>query len=200
MRIENFNCLSLIMFASFIALDCSGPKTGPDLSPEPARKVMSNIPPWFMETPKMDGFRYETATATSQDLQLAINKATLDAASRLAARIESEMEGYTKRVQEESGANTSSDILDRYSQTQSQIIATSLRDYSVAKKELIEEKSNNQNIFRAYVLLEWDEGAAQKRLLDKIKSDKEIYDAIRATELMEEMEAKVEAYRNRKSG
>jgi len=54
---------------------------------------MSNIPDWFMTTPKKDGFRYETATGTSQDLQLAINKATLDAASRLAATINSEMEG-----------------------------------------------------------------------------------------------------------
>jgi len=200
MKLDSLRYFSLIIFVSVFALNCSGSKTGPDLSPEPARKVMSNIPSWFMDTPKKEGYRYETATATSQDLQLAINKATLDAASRLAATIESEMEGYTKRVQEESGANTSSDLLDRYSQTQSQIIATSLQDYSVAKKELLEEKSNNQNIFRAYVLLEWDEGAAQKRLLDKIKSDKEIYDAIRATELMEEMEEKVEAYRNRKSG
>jgi len=200
MKLDSLRYFSLIIFVSVFALNCSGSKTGPDLSPEPARKMMSNIPSWFMDTPKKEGYRYETATATSQDLQLAINKATLDAASRLAATIESEMEGYTKRVQEESGANTSSDLLDRYSQTQSQIIATSLQDYSVVEKELLEERSNNQNIFRAYVLLEWDEGAAQKKLLDKIKSDKEIYDAIRATELMEEMEDKVEAYRNRKSG
>ena len=104
----------------------------------------------------------------------------------------------TKRVQEETGLGSESELLDRYSQTQGQIIATALQDYVVAKKQIMEEKSNNQNIFRAYILLEWDEGAANKRLLDKIKADKEIYDAIRASELMEEMESKVEAYRKRK--
>jgi len=189
---------SFIFTSSFIAFNCSN--SGPDLSPEPTRKVMKNIPDWFLNTPTKDGFRYETATATNQDLQLAINKATLDAASRLAATINSEMEGYTKRVQEENGLGADSDILDRYSQTQGQIIATALQDYSVAKKELLEEKSNNQDIFRAYVLLEWDEGAAHKRLLDKIKADKEVYDAMRASELIQEMEYKVEAYRQRTGG
>ncbi len=174
--------------------------SGPDLSPEPNRKIMKNIPDWFLNTPSVDGLRYETATATSQDLQLAINKATLDAASRLAATIKSEMEGYTKRVQEENGLGSDSDILDRYSQTQGQVIATALQDYSVAKKEILEEKSNNQYIYRAYILLEWDELAANQRLLDKIKSDKEIYDAIRASDLIQEMETKVNAYRKRMGG
>ena len=149
---------------------------------------------------KIGRYRYETGSATSQDLQLSVNKATLDAASRLAATINSQMEGYTKRVQEENGLGADSDILDRYSQVQSQTIATALQDYSVAKKQILEERSDNQDIYRAYVLLEWDEGAAPKQLLDKIKADKEIYDAVRASELIEEMESKVEAYRQRMGG
>ena len=161
---------------------------------------MKNIPDWYIDLPKQDGYRYETGSATSQDLQLSVNKATLDAASRLAATINSQMEGYTKRVQEENGLGADSDILDRYSQVQSQTIATALQDYSVAKKQILEERSDNQDIYRAYVLLEWDEGAAPKQLLDKIKADKEIYDAVRASELIEEMESKVEAYRQRMSG
>jgi hypothetical protein len=158
---------------------------------------MKNIPDWYLKPPPKEGYRYETGSATSQDLQLAVNKATLDAASRLAATIESEMEGYTKRVQEETGLGGNSDILDTYSQTQAQIIATSLQDYKVVEKEILEEKSNNQNIFRSYILLEWDEGAANKKLLDQIQADKKLYDAIRASDLMNEMEEKVEAYRNR---
>ena len=133
-------------------------------------------------------------------MQLAVNKATLDAASRLAATINSVMDGFTKRVQEENGLGADSDILDRYSQVQSQTIATALKDYSVAKKQILEEKSNSQDIFRAYVLLEWNETAAHQRLLEKIKSDKELYDAVRASDLMEEMESKVEAYRQRMGG
>ena len=191
--------MNIIVYVTLIlmSVNCSGNK-GTDLSPEPTRKVMKNIPDWYLNAPLKDGFRYEVATATSQDLQLSVNKATIDAASRLAATIESEMEGYTKRVQEETGLGATSDLLDKYSQTQGQIIATSLRDYKVVKKEVLEEKSNNQDIFRSYVLIEWDEGAANKRLLDQLKSDKEIYDAIRSSELIDEMEEKVEKYRKRK--
>ena len=187
----------IVPVITLMLLGCGGSVGGPDLSPEPTRKVMKNIPDWYLEPPPKEGYRYETGSATSQDLQLAVNKATLDAASRLAATIESEMEGYTKRVQEETGLGAGSDILDRYSQTQGQIIATSLKDYQVVKKEILEEKSNNQDIFRSYILIEWNEGAANQRLLDQLKADKEIYDAIRATDLLNEMEEKVAAYRDR---
>ena len=193
---SHLNKYLILTVVAFMIIGC-GSVGGPDLSPEPTRKIMKNIPDWYLNTPLKEGFRYEAATATSQDLQLSVNKATLDAASRLAATIESEMEGYTKRVQEETGLGAGSDILDRYSQTQGQIIATSLKDYTVAKKEILEEKSNNQNIFRSYILIEWNEGAANQRFLDQLKADKEIYDAIRATDLLNEMEEKVEAYRNR---
>ena len=151
---KHISYLFIIMY-SLLLIGC-GSKGGPDLSPEPTSKAMKAIPDWYLNTPKEEGFRFETATATSQDVQLAVNKATLDAASRLAATIKSEMEGYTKRVQEENGFSDNSDLLDRYSQTQGQIIATSLQDYEVSKKKILEVKSNNQDIFRAFILIKWD--------------------------------------------
>ena len=61
-------------------------------------------------------------------------------------------------------------------------------------QKIQEERSNNQNIYRAYVLIEWDEGAANKRLLQKIKEDEKLYTLMRSTELFEEMDKKVEKY------
>ncbi len=192
-KITLFICSYILL----IIIGCSSSK-GPNLSPEPTRRVMKNIPDWYKNTPKKEGFKYAGATATSRDLQLAINKATLDASNQLAGAMDSEMNALVKRVREETGISTDSDILDRFSQTQEQIISTSLRDYDIVKKEILEEKSDSQDIFRVYILVEWDEGAAHQRLLARLKSDKEIFDAIRATELYEEMEKKVEAYRQRK--
>ena len=174
-----------------------GSNKGPDLSPEASRKTLSNLPIWFMEIPSKDGFRYETSTATSQDIQMAINKASLDASNKLAGQVKSEMNGLIKRAQEETGLGEGSHVIDQFSQTQEQVIATSLQDWKISKKEIQEEKSTTGRIYRAYVLVEWDEGAAQKRLLAKIQSDEQIYTAIRATELYNEMEIKVEKYRER---
>ena len=53
-------------------------------------------------------------------------------------------------------------------------------------------------IYRTFVLVELDENAAQDKLLAQIKADQQLYDAIKASELIDEMEQKVEAYRQRK--
>ena len=182
----------------FFVFNCGSSK-GPDLSPEVSRKTLKNAPKWFMNTPEKEGYRYTTATATSQDMQLAVNKARLDAAQNLAGQVSSEMNGLVKRAQEETGLGADSDLIDQFSQTQEQVIATSLKDWKVSEKEIQEEKSNNQRIYRAYVLIEWDEGAANKRLLQKIKEDEKLYTLMRSTELFEEMDKKVEKYRKRYS-
>ena len=115
----------------------------------------------------------------------------------LAGQVSSEMNGLVKRAQEETGLGADSDLIDQFSQTQEQVITTSLKDWKVSEKEIQEERSNNQNIYRAYVLIEWDEGAANKRLLQKIKEDEKLYTLMRSTELFEEMDKKVEKYRKR---
>ena len=182
----------LILFA----INC-GSNKGPDLSPEVSRKTLKNAPKWFMNTPEKEGYKYTTATATSQDMQLAVNKARLDAAQNLAGQVSSEMNGLVKRAQEETGLGADSDLIDQFSQTQEQVITTSLKNWKVSEKEIQEERSNNQKIYRAYVLIEWDEGAANKRLLQKIKEDEKLYTLMRSTELFEEMDKKVEKYRKR---
>ena len=55
--------ISIIMLGAFVLTGC-GSKSGLDLSPEPTRKIMKNIPDWYLSTPTKDGFRYATATAT----------------------------------------------------------------------------------------------------------------------------------------
>ena len=195
---NNKNCYKvfLILFSMFFIFNCGGNK-GPDLSPEVSRKTLKNAPKWFMDTPEKEGYKYTTASATSQDMQLAVNKARLDAAQTLAGQVSSEMNGLVKRAQEETGLGADSDLIDQFSQTQEQVITTSLKDWKVSEKEIQEERSNNQNIYRAYVLIEWDEGAANKRLLQKIKEDEKLYTLMRSTELFEEMDEKVEKYRKR---
>jgi hypothetical protein len=194
---NKINTITITMILVLI-MGCGSTTKGPNLAPEPTRKTMKNIPDWFVNTPKKEGYRYQSATAVSQDLQLAVNKAVLDAANQLSGAMDSEMNALVKRVREETGLGRNSDILDRFSQTQEQIISSSLQNYDVINKEIYEESSDTRDLFRAYVLIEWDKGSAQKKILAQIKADKEIHDAIRATELYEEMEEKVEAYRNRK--
>ena len=195
----NFIIIKKIFFIGLVIFafqQCANKNT--DLNPEASKSVIKGAPDWYLETTKKEGFKLVSSTATSQDMQLAINKASLDAGNILASMVKAEMNALVKRVSEETGYEDDSDLLDKFSQVQEQVVATTLQDWSISKKEVLREKnSKGKNIFRAYVLIEWDEGAAQKRFLERIKSEKEIYDAIRATELYEEMEDKVEKYRER---
>ena len=58
-------------------------------------------------------------------------------------------------------------------------------------------ESSGTRIYNIYVLVEFDTNAAHDKLLSQIKADQQLYDAIRTSELVDEMEQKVEAYRQR---
>ena len=188
--------ITYITIIGFLFIGC-GSKSGPDLSPEASRKTVKNLPDWYLNTPVKEGFKYQAAEATSQSMQLAVDKARVAAVSNLSQMIKSEWNGYTKRVQEETGMGSDSKLLDQFSSTQENVISNQLEGVIVKKKDIQVENSDGTRIYRIFVLVEFDENAANEKLLAQIKADQQLYDAIKASELVNEMEQKVEAYRQR---
>jgi len=176
-----------------------GSKSGPNLSPEASSKTVKNVPDWYLETPNNEGYVYAAANGTSQNMQLAIDKARMAAVSNLSQMIKSEWSGYTQRVQEEIGSGIDSKLLDKFSQTQENTISNQLENVIVKEKDIQVMNSSGTRIYNVYILVEYDTNAAHERLLQQIKADQELYDAIKAAELVDEMEQKVEAYRQRMS-
>ena len=195
MKIYHFLYITL---CSLLLTGC-GSKTGPDLSPEASRKAVKNLPEWMIKTPEKKGFKYTAAQATSQSMQLAVDKARVAAVSNLSQLVKSEWSGYTKRVQEETGMGSESNLLDQFSSTQENIISNQLENVLVKERDIQVENSDGTRIYRVYILVEYDLNAAHEKLLAQIKADQQLYDAIRASELVDEMEQKVEAYRQRSS-
>lgn len=126
----------MITTLALLLAGCGSTK-GPDLTPDANRKTIKNVPDWFMNTPKKEGFKYHSATATSQDLQMAIDKAALN---QIRVRF---LLGHVLQVHS----------FQNPSVQQEQIISQSLKDYSIAEKEIQEERSKNDYIYRAYVLI-----------------------------------------------
>ena len=180
----------------FIFIGC-GSKSGPDLSPEASSKTVKNIPDWYLDTPKTEGYLFAASNGTSQSMQLAVDKARMQAVSELSQMMKSEWSGYTKRVQEEIGTDLNSKLLDTFSQTQENTISNQLENIIVKEKDIQAMNSSGARIYNVYVLVEFNTNAAQEKLLAQIKADQQLYDAIRASELVDEMEQKVEAYRQR---
>ena len=187
-----------ITIIGFLFIGC-GSKSGPDLSPEASSKTVKNIPDWYLDTPKTEGYLYAASNATSQSMQLAVDKARMQAVSELSQMMKSEWSGYTKRVQEEIGTDLNSKLLDTFSQTQENTISNQLENIIVKEKDIQVMNSSGTRIYNVYVLVEFNTNAAQEKLLAQIKADQQLYDAIKASELVDEMEQKVEAYRQRNS-
>lgn len=150
----------------------------------------SSMPGWASKVPAKKGYMYTVGSGLEDDMQQAIMEAEALARSQLAQNVQVEVAGMVSRVNESvknrsTQANFKTGIDLAYS--------TDLSDTRTAKQEVSKEKG----LYRAYVLMEYDLGAASDRLLAKIKSDEELYDAMRTTELYKEMEDKVEAYRKR---
>ena len=184
------------MIAALILPGC-GSKGGPDLSPEASRKAVKNLPKWIVNTPEKDGYKYQAGQATSQSMQLAVDKARVAAVSNLSQMVKSEWSGYTKRVQEETGMGSESKLLDQFSTTQENVISNQLENVMVKERDIQVENSDGTRIYRVFILVEYDLNAANEKLLAQIKADQQLYDAIKASELVDEMEQKVETYRQR---
>ena len=188
--------ITYITIIGFLFIGC-GSKSGPDLSPEASSKTVKNVPDWYLDTPKTEGYLYAASNATSQSMQLAVDKARMQAVSELSQMMKSEWGGYTKRVQEEIGTGLNSKLLDTFSQTQENTISNQLENIIVKEKDIQVINSSGAKIFNIYVLVEFNTNAAQEKLLAQIKADQQLYDAIKASELVDEMEQKVEAYHQR---
>jgi len=188
--------LTYITIIGFLFIGC-GSKSGPDLSPEASSKTVKNVPDWYLDTPIAEGYIYAASNATSQSMQLAVDKARMQAVSELSQMMKSEWGGYTKRVQEEIGTGIDSKLLDTFSQTQENTISNQLENIIVKEKDIQIINSSGSRIYNVYVLVEFNTNAAQEKLLAQIKADQQLYDAMKASELVDEMEQKVGAYRQR---
>ena len=188
----------IVLLSLILTYNCAG-TNGPNLNPDASNKELNLLPDWVLNPPSKDGYKYQSGTATSQDMQIALDKARLDASTTLSSMIESEWNGVYERAVEETGLESNSTILDNFKKTQQNIVSKQLNDLRVSKQDVkVLKTDDGKKIYRGYVLVEYDEMEAEKKLIQKIKADQALYDQMRATELFEEMEEKVQAYRSRK--
>ena len=186
MRLNSF--LKLSVFAVFSIIVIGG------CSSNSSKSTIKDAPKWFKKIPSKEGFIVVPGTSQSASYQQSINKAKLEAKAQLGDMVRSEIKANVQSVFDEN-LNASGDALDVFSSTVESTFSTLLENWKITEQEVIPaDLPNGKSGFTAYVLLEWDEGKAQRKALEKIKSKKEIYDAVKATDMIKEMEDKVDAY------
>jgi hypothetical protein len=148
------------------------------------------VPEWYLDVPKGDDRLVGVATATSLDLQTAIDKAKQDGRAEITRQLDLRMTGMTKQFVEETGINDDAELLGMFTQVSRSVISDSITGSRIAKQEVGREGGG----YRAYVMMEMPIGEANARFVEKIKAQQRLYTRFRASEAFEEMDRMVEEY------
>ena len=108
-RITTIVCLSI---ATLFVTGC-GP--GP-------QAPKSCTPDWYLLQPEMEGTMYAVALSLSPSLENAMMQAEMDAADKIAGRMESKMSSVSNRVRKETGIGADTKMQDHYERSQERLV------------------------------------------------------------------------------
>lgn len=154
------------------------------------------VPEWYLNTPDDPNYVYAANTATSQRMQVAIDKATTGARGDLAASLETKIESMTKSFTEEVG----DDLRQQYTEAQKEITSKVLKGTSAKEKKILKQDNGT---YRAYVLMELPVGKAAQEFLAKLNSmnkEDEMYTRFRSSQAFKEMKEAVDEYEKEQKG
>lgn len=149
-----------------------------------------DIPDWFLNTPEDPNYLFSPATATSKDMQLAVDKASTDGRAEIGRQVETRIQALQKKFDEEVGVGEDAQLLQQFTQATKTVVSTSLSGSKISKKEIVKDGEN----WRAYVLVQYPLGAANEALLNQIKKNEQMYTRFRSSQTFEELDKEVEKY------
>ena len=143
---KNIILLSLLIITLVTACTDYFPNTS-SVKSKDIKKI--NIPDWYMSPPGNSDYIYASGTATSHELQLAVDKATNAAKVDISMSIEVKIEAQIESLLEEIVINDKIKSRSKIGETIRSSTETMLHRVTVEDKMVIEDG----DLFRAYVLL-----------------------------------------------
>jgi hypothetical protein len=178
-RILTVSCLSLLALFS-----CGSHKHAPTTVPK------IDAPGWYTDPDRDDDRLIGVATATSRDLQTAIDKAKQDGRVEIARQLDLRVAGLSKRFVQETGLDEDAELLGMFTQVSKTVVSDSLSGTRLSKQKLDREGGT----YRAYVQMEMPIGEANARFLEKIRAQERLNTRLRSSEAFEELDREVQAY------
>ncbi len=186
---------SILLVLALSAAACGGRvhTEGSQASSAPLR----SMPGWYRKPPKADDqWIFAPATATSADLQLALNRAQTDGRVAIATQLEVKYSALSRRIAEETGVGRDAQLLNEYEQTYKSVVSQVL----IGSRAREQQFNLEDGVYRAWVLMELPVGEASRKLLEQIKQQEQLYTRVRASDAYRELNAEVEKYEASKAG
>ena len=183
--------ISCLFLVCFLIAGCGGGKVD--------MREVSNIdaPEWFINAPRAEDALYSPQTASSRDLQMAVEKAKQQGRADIALQLEAKVKAMVKRFQEEIGLGEDAEFLDMATNVSKSIASTTISGCAADKQVIKQDKNGN---YRAYVLMVLPLGSSKTELLNNINSQQNLYTRFRASQSFDELEKEVEEFEEFKKG
>jgi len=193
----------MVFLAGFVA-GCATPKPGsPEAVYEQEKKkdearveateeTVVQLPSWYLKLPQDKFSVYAAGTATSADLQLAMDKSILNAKRTLADSIKGLLSSKMKQFIDESGAGDDSVLTNEASKVTFNLITeANVAGYKQADAKVLSQGKK----YRAYVLLQYPLGKANAVLVDQVKKNRVLEGKLRATKAFKDLEEEIKQAR-----
>ncbi len=156
-------------------------------TPPVTDRALKAMPEWYRQVPRDSSYLYATATATSQDMDLATRKATQLARAEIGRQMDAHLQGLVKSFTEEVGGGEDAELLSQFTEVSKTVTNQVLVGSQVVRQKVIKDGP----VYRAFVLMRMPVGAANKAFLERLKQQKQLYTRMRATRAFKELEEAV---------
>jgi hypothetical protein len=183
---------------------CSTPKPG---SPEALavekeateKKIDKNLkamPDWYAKTPIDNNILFASATETSRNMQMSMEKASVKARAELALTVGGRVSTMMRAYADEVGLSNDPEVNQLVSSVTSQeAINVNLSGVQRADAQINREGDS----YRAYVLVRYPLGELNKIAVEQVRQNTVLNAKLRASKAFEDLERKVEEAKKRES-
>ena len=174
---------------------CSGPVAGPVERPAEtvatAETTASGPPDWFLNLPDNPKYIYAVGTHRSKSMEMALSDAKHSAQTEMTSQLEVKISAMFKRFREEVGMGEDAELRATATAASKGVTSSALKGARVAKQDIDQEKGDEYDLYRAYVLMELPIKAMHSALVGEVKQDTDMYTRFRASEGFKELESEV---------
>ena len=150
--------------------------------------MVDDIPSWYGAHADDEFALFAPGTATSTDLQFALDKAVLAAKRALADRVNSKLSAKIKEFTAEAKTGEIPQVTTESERTTINLISdVTLNGYAVKEQKFVA----NGGLYRAYVLLQYPLGNANRLLVEQVGKDAALRGRLRASKAFQELEAEI---------
>ena len=148
-------------------------------------KTIDKTPSWFIQPPVENNAIYAVATDYSSDLQFAVDKAMLNAKVGLASQISNKVSSKMKEFAQETGASRDPQLIREIERVSTELVTeVNIPGYTISKREIMQQGTG----FRAYVLLRYPLGDANRIVVEQTKKNAILDSKLRASKAFQELE------------